>query len=490
MKKQPILPVLIGVLLVLVSIPAIYLLKTNLSKNNGNTPPPSHFANDASGLSLTRVDTIITVAETKIELIPQLQTVLRYAKAAHKPVSIAGAKHTMGGHTLYPDGIVLNMRPFREMHLDTVTNVLTIGSGALWEEAIRYLDPFNRSIAVMQAFSSFSIGGSLSVNGHGWQKNSPPLSSSVVSFTLMDHNGEVLTCSRTENQELFSLVMGGYGLFGIILEVKLRVVPNENLDFALYKFKSADYLTWFKTYASGNQDVKLVFGRLNISQKEFLEHATLNVFASDKRPLPPKPMQSDPAFTEIKRLIFRNSVNSEFGKRLRWDLETGIGEFSGKGTFSRNELLNDSVSLIENKDSASTDILQEYFIPERHFNAYIAELKKILPNQTIDLLNITIRDVYRDTDSYLNYARENVFGFVFLFNQKKNASDESEMKKLTKRLVELAIKMEGTYYLPYRLHIDRDTFRIVYPQADAFFKLKLKYDPDELFRNKFYDHYR
>ncbi len=96
----------------------------------------------------------------------------------------------------------------------------------------------------------------------------------------------------------------------------------------------------------------------------------------------------------------------------------------------------------------------------------------------------------KDDDSYLNFAREDVFGFVFLFNQKKNEKSELEMRKLTNQLVEIALQYDGTYYLPYRLHIDRNLFRNVYPQADEFFKLKLKYDTDEVFKNKFYEHYK
>ena len=167
-----------------------------------------------------------------------------------------------------------------------------------------------------------------------------------------------------------------------------------------------------------------------------------------------------------------------------------MNKVSKNETNSRNNLLNDNVSLIENKDTSSTDILQEYFIPERHFTEYINQIKTVLPNKSIDLLNITIRGVYKDNDSYLNYAKENVFGFVFLFNQKKDEKDEQEMKKLTQQLVNIAIKFQGTYYLPYRLHIDKETFRTVYPKGIDFFRLKLKYDPYEIFKNKFYDHYK
>ena len=90
----------------------------------------------------------------------------------------------------------------------------------------------------------------------------------------------------------------------------------------------------------------------------------------------------------------------------------------------------------------------------------------------------------------MNYARENVFGFVFLFNQKKNEEQEAKMKDLTNQLLDAALKNKGTFYLPYRLHIDREKMRKSYPQADDFFKLKLKYDPIEIFSNKFYEHYK
>src|SRR6185295_17285694 len=75
--------------------------------------------------------------------------------------------------------------------------------------------------------NSFSVGGSLSVNCHGWQPHQPPIASTVQSFRLMKADGAVARCSRTENAELFSLALGGYGLIGIILDTELSVVPNE-----------------------------------------------------------------------------------------------------------------------------------------------------------------------------------------------------------------------------------------------------------------------
>ena len=495
MKKKHIFYLVAIVLTAVISSPFIFLSKTYLKEDNINRRIPQGFTNYASQLSLTKIDSIFDAPTSKTESINQLKYVFEYAKNKNIPISIAGAKHSMGGHTMYPNGVVLNMRPYNQMELDTVSNILTIGSGALWEEAIEYLNGYGKSISVMQAFSSFSIGGSISVNGHGWQKDAPPVSSSVVSFTLMKANGEIVTCSRTENAELFSLVVGGYGLFGIILDVKLKVVDNENMTFKRYEIKSSEYLDYFEKYASQNENVQLVFGRLNISEKDFLENATLNVFISSKVPVSRKTQEQsikqNEKMLELKRVVFRSSVDSEYGKRLRWELETNVGEFSPDELFTRNELLNDNVSLIENKDTTSTDILHEYFIPKRNFHSYIEKLKTVLPDSRIDLLNITIRNVYPDKDSYMSYANEEVFGYVFLFNQKTKCNcTEKVMEDLTKKLVDVAIEMEGTYYLPYRLHIDKERMRKVYPQSDEFFKLKLKYDSAEVFKNKFYEHYK
>jgi FAD/FMN-containing dehydrogenase len=487
MKKKRLWIIGLLTIIIFLSVPTFHILKTKWTESDKTHTIPNGFTNDASQLNLTKVDTIIQVPNDKLEIESQLKDILKYAKENKLKISIAGARHSMGGHTIYPNGIVLNMLPYKQMELDTTNNILTIGSGALWEDALKYLDKYGKSISTMQAFSSFSIGGSISVNGHGWQKDLPPISASVISFSLLTQDGKILNCSRQDNKELFNLVIGGYGLFGVILDVKLKVVENIALKYKYIRLSPENYISYYKKLISDNPNVNLVFGRLRISDKHFLEEATLNFFEKVEAKI--SVLQNEKS-TEAQRLVFRGSVNSEYGKRLRWDLETGMNRVSKNAIYSRNELLNDHVSLIENKDTSSTDLLHEYFIPERNFTQYINDIKGILKNSKIDLLNITIRGVRQDNDSYLAYARENVFGFVFLFNQKKTDEQEREMKILTNQLVDIALKNEGTFYLPYRLHIDRDKMRKSYPNADKFFELKRKYDPDEIFNNKFYEHYK
>ena len=259
------------VLCVLILIPAIHLLRTKLNQQLPQVPLAAGYSNDASQLNLTKVYKVVDIPAEPEAMRAQIRALLSEAKAKHLKVSIAGAQHSMGGHSIYPDGIVLNMLPYKQMQFDPQSNILSIGSGALWQDAIAYLDGYGKSIAVMQSFSNFSIGGSMSVNGHGWQKNSPPLSSSVISFTLMNAQGEILNCSRTENPELFKLALGGYGLFGVILDVKLKVVDNAALNFHSVAVDPADFVAQYQRYVTDNPKVQFAYGRLRISNKHFLE---------------------------------------------------------------------------------------------------------------------------------------------------------------------------------------------------------------------------
>ena len=57
-----------------------------------------------------------------------------------------------------------------------------------------------------------------------------PIIADVESFTLLDADGRELNCSRSENSELFRLAIGGYGLFGVITSLRLRLVRRQKVE--------------------------------------------------------------------------------------------------------------------------------------------------------------------------------------------------------------------------------------------------------------------
>ncbi|MBX2920781.1 MAG: FAD-binding oxidoreductase [Chitinophagaceae bacterium] len=476
------------ILVVLIGRPAVFLAYHYYKDNKQIKNEKPGYTNDASNLNETRVFKIIQAFEDTGKAISQISELVLQAKSAGKKISISGARHSMGGHTIYPDGILLDMKSFHYMQLDTATNILSAGSGALWDEIIPYLNSYGKSISVMQSNNSFSVGGSVSVNCHGWQPNAPPIASTVESFRMIDPDGKLIQCSRYENEQIFSLALGGYGLFGVILDVKLKVVDNKMYTIHQYLIKSKEYIQHFDQFTKGKNNIGLVYGRININPDNFMEEAIISVF-TDEEDAPLLPLDKN-KLESFRRTVFRASAKSEYGKNLRWQLEKlGIRLIKDR-LFSRNQLLNEGVEIFQNTDTTSTDILHEYFIPKDSVASFIGILQSTVPGYDVDLLNITVRNVKKDEDTYLRYANEEVFGFVMLFNQTKNDHSEEQMRLLTQRLIDASIALKGTYYLPYRLHATKEQMQKAYPQAKDFFLLKKKYDPSEVFSNQFYEAYR
>ena len=152
---------------------------------------------------------------------------------------------------------------------------------------LAFLDPNGLSVGVMQSNNSFSVGGSLSVNCHGWQYNRPPIASTVEAFRLMKSDGSVVRCSREENKELFSLVLGGYGLFGIILEADLRTVPNRayKLDRKVLPFGNA--IPYYNEHLRNNRDIDMAYARLNIVPKKLFDDIIISAFRPIENAEPP-----------------------------------------------------------------------------------------------------------------------------------------------------------------------------------------------------------
>ena len=116
-------------------------------------------------------------------------------------------------------------------------------------------------------------------------------------------------------------------------------------------------------------------------------------------------------------------------------------------------------------------------------------VRSIIPQYNGNLLNVTVRSVERDDDTFLRYADSSMLSLVMLYNQKRTTGGEVAMQDMTQRMIDTAIEIGGRYYLPYRLHATVEQFHSAYPMAAEFFKLKRKHDPDELFQNQFYRKY-
>ncbi len=454
------------------------------------------FANDASHFNKTAVYGVVKIANEN-----DIREPLKIARENNLKITCAGQQHSMGGQTFTHGGLVLDLRDFNRIKLEKEHKLVNLQSGARWWQLQQLLDKESLSVKSMQSINIFSIGGSLSVNGHGIDPMPGPFAPTVRAMRVMLSNGEVVKTTQTENPELFRHVLGGYGLFGVILDVDLDVVDNEIYSRQAVYMDYKDYPAYYRNKMENKDDIGLVFGRLSVSPRSFLRETAVHVYSKAKFDGPLPPLM--PAKYEwLSRLIINFSKTGGTGRWLRWTLEKfvepslhqcitrnqAMNQRDAVCLASRNEEMYDDMAYLKNR-LRDSDILQEYFIPNDRMPEFVDDLRAVVQRDKANLLNVTIRTVHKDTVTALPYAKQDMFSFVLYFNVGFNDRDNEILERTTADLIDTAEKAGGTYYLPYQLFYSKEQLRKAYPEIDEFFAAKRKYDPTGLFSNKFYEKY-
>jgi FAD/FMN-containing dehydrogenase len=453
------------------------------------------YINDASCLNKTPI-----YGKVKVRNVDEISSALKFARDNHLTISVAGQRHSMGGQTFTPNGLVLDMRDFNQLRLDKSSNTLNAQTGATWQQIQYFLDPQAMAVEAMQSINIFTVGGSMSVNAHGIAHRPGPMASTVRSFRIMLGNGEIKNASPEENPELFRLALGGYGLFGVLLDVDLRVVKNEAYERSTKYMGYKDVTEFYNREIANNDDVGLFYGRLSVSPASYLKEAAVHVYKKTEFTDPLPPLQ-EPKHDWVSRLVINFSKTGSFGRRIRWALEkhaeAGLHQCISRNQamnadnsclVTRNQEMDDSMKYLKNR-LRDTDILQEYFVPPEKMSEFIDGLRGVVRRNGANLLNVTLRIVHKDTVTALPYAKKDMFAFVLYFNQKLNENDAAILQRTTTDLIDLTIGLKGTYYLPYQLYYSRQQLNAAYPEIDSFFAAKKKYDPLNVFGSKFYSKY-
>jgi FAD/FMN-containing dehydrogenase len=453
--------------------------------------------NDASCLDRTRV---FGVVQPLVE--EEVRAALHFAEQEGLRVSVAGRRHSMGGQAFFRDALVLDMQSYNRISLDETSGILHVQSGATWRTVLNYLHPRGYSVEAMQAIDILTVGGSVAVNAHGIDHRSGSLASSIRSLRVMLADGSVHEVDRTHEPELFHAVIGGYGLFGVILDVKLHVTENEMYRFDRTLIETTDFPAIFANEIDGDDDYRLMYVHLSTDPRTLLDEAILYTYRTSADIGEPPPPLRETGNVRGARFILNVAKMGPLGERFKWFAQKHVLPLFRQCYVSRNEALREpeaclasrnqalfqSLDALKNKLPHDTDILQEYFIPRQRLLPFLEAMGDVLQSNEATLLNASIRVIHQE-DILLNYAKQDMFSVVLYLNQEVSEAGNLSMAQLTRQLIDTAAEHGGTFYLPYQLHYSRAQLERAYPEIDSFFALKRHYDPTLTFMNDWYDRY-
>ncbi|NEY71479.1 FAD-binding oxidoreductase [Bacillus mesophilus] len=456
----------------------------------GDEPTSSTMFEDVSGLMPVKVQKILEGKEEE-----SIRQVVKDAKEQGLKVSIAGKRHSMGGHTYYTDAIVLDMTSYNKiLNFDVNEKTITVQSGATWNDIQQYINPYGLAVKVMQSQNIFTVGGSMSVNAHGRDIRYGSLIDTIRSFRLLQANGQIIHVSREENEELFYLVNGGYGLFGVILEVEIQLTEDELYTTKTKEMNYDQYTDYFKREVLENEQVRMHLARISTSPQHFLTdmYVTDYMLAADQTSVALEEhneLKSD-EMTWLTKFLLGLSRSYDWGKNLLWEMQESYFLKTNGNLVTRNNVMRSESKFLEYEDESDTDVLQEYFVPIEQFADYMDDLREVLTEEDLNLINITIRYVQEDETAVLSYAKKDMFALVLLINQGLSKEESAATQSVVQKMIDVTLDHGGSYYLPYMPYATKDQMREAYPRSEEFFIQKRKYDSDELFYNFFYEEYK
>ncbi len=435
-----------------------------------------------------------------VDSLPALRAAVLAARGGR--ITVAGGRHAMGGQQFATGGTVLDTRGLsRVLHLDRRRGLVEVEAGIEWPELVESLhaaQPRERepwTIAQKQTGANrFTVGGSVSANCHGRGLRMAPIVGDVESVRVVAADGSLRTCSRTRHRELFSLVVGGYGLFGAIYSVTLRLVRRQVLE-RVVEVATVDDLVEAvdERVRSGFRYGDFQFD-IDPDSPHFLRRGVFSCYrpAGADRTIPEGQLSLRTEDWQDLLVLAHRDKSRAFDVYAAHYLATS-GQLYRSDDLQLAVYLDDYHQELDRRLGSTgrgTEMITEVYVPRHRLADFMAAAALDLREVGADLIYGTVRFTEADEDTFLPWARQAYACVVFNLHTPHTPAGIERSATAFRRLIDLAIARDGSYYLTYHRWAESAQLLACYPQFPQFLALKRRYDPDEVFHSDWYVHHR
>jgi len=112
------------------------------------------------------------------------------------------------------------------LFFDKINGIIEVQAGVLLDDILKVIIPSGWFLPVTPGTKFISIAGAVASDVHGKNHHvDGAISNHIINIKLMLADGQIISCSKNENKELFWATCGGMGLSGVILSVKFSMKP-------------------------------------------------------------------------------------------------------------------------------------------------------------------------------------------------------------------------------------------------------------------------
>ena len=465
----------------------------------------SHVRSPQTGVLVNDVQSRLNPTEVARIVRPsslsELRGTISDAARKGKSVSVCGGRHAMGGQQFASKGVLLDSTSLsRVLNFDREAGVIELEAGMQWPALFNYLQSTQAGASHQWTFAQkqtganrFCLGGALSANIHSRGLKMKPFISNIEEFTLIDASGDVRICSRKQNSELFNLAIGGYGLFGVVYSLKLRLVQRLKLKRIVEIGYIEDIMAKFNSRIMDG----FLYGdfqfAIDPASNDFLRRGVFSCY----KPVPlDAPIESGTKIGDGDWLNLLHSAHinpsAAFEAYVNHYMRTN-GQIYWSDVQQFSGYIDDFHQRIDERMNAKvpgSEIITEIYVPRQSLAKFMHQASEDFRSQQVKVIYGTVRLIEKDDESFLAWAREPYACIIFNLHADHSPEGLQRVAEAFRKLIDAATALGGKYYLTYHKFATREQVDKCYPEFAAFLALKRKYDPQELFRTDWYAHYK
>ncbi|CAJ2508078.1 Uu.00g092640.m01.CDS01 [Anthostomella pinea] len=180
-----------------------------------------------------------------------VQALVRYCVGNGVDFNVRAGGHDCAGRSQVHDALTIDLRDLHHVRISDDKTTASVGGGILFRELTKALGEEDLVTPVGTIASVGYVGWAI-LGGYGPFSTSYGLGADqIVGAKLVDAKGELIDAS----EELLKGIRGGGGIFGVIVELTVKVYPLKELLTSLLVFKSGDLVKDWTTYTQGFEDL-------------------------------------------------------------------------------------------------------------------------------------------------------------------------------------------------------------------------------------------
>ena len=431
-----------------------------------------------------------------------LQKLVTEAGRSGQKIIAHGGRHAMGGQQMEEKAAMVSLKMMNRLTgLDCRRGLATFQGGTTFKEVIETLAHEQKDKEASNIWcirqkptgvDEVSLGGAVASNIHGRGLNLSPLAGDIEKLELLTAGGDLLTASEDENQDLFRRIIGGFGLFGIVTSVTLRLKKRQVLERRVKIVDVEDLITTMqKRMQEGAQYGDFQFA-IDHEQDGFLTRGIVSTYHPvpvDAAELPELTRQQAALSPGMWReLIYLAHTNKSEAFRIYSEhYKRTCGQLYLSDRMQLSTYFNGYHKEMKGHNHGS-EIITELYVPRNFLTVFLHRAANLLRQRQADVIYGTVRMIEKDRVAALPWATDNFACIVLNLHTEHDRDALRHTAETFQELIDLALALKGNFYLTYHRFARPEQLMRGYPSLPDCLSAKLAYDPQERFHSNFYQY--